>query len=181
MTQVERVYTPHSFLPGFDSDSSRRGVVGRGNVMLLGGARNESTNNIPENAETKLENLTFDSGGSVAQPIKHSGARYSSRNRVISFILLSRILVWQVDAVRMLLFPFVFLGQNPFQAIALAAPPRCCPRKSGRERRVVKDGELPAATLTPNRADFRESWCPFFRLILPDHYCSHGLILYLSA
>ncbi len=61
MTQVEG--THHLFYPGFDSDVSRRGLVGRGTSCSWAAPAGERTNNIPENVETKLENLTFDSDG----------------------------------------------------------------------------------------------------------------------
>jgi hypothetical protein len=59
----------------------------------------------------------------------------------------------------MLAFPFVFLGKNLFEPLRLSC--RC---SVVRKSRLMKDDELLAATVTPKRAHFLESWCPVFGL-----------------
>ncbi len=72
-------------------------------------------------------------------------------------------------------FPFVFLGKNPFEPVCL---PLCSFLIT--ECRVLKDNELLAATVTPKRAHFLESWCSLSHLTLLDRNCFHPLIFYLA-
>ena len=76
----------------------------------------------------------------------------------------------------MLPFPFVFLGKNLFEPLRLS-----CRRLVVHESWVMKDDELFAATVTPKRAHFPETWCPLSCLTLLDRDCIHRLIFYLAA
>jgi len=61
---------------------------------------------------------------------------------------------------------FVFLGKNLFE-------PLCLSLRRFLIHELLKDGELLAATVTPKRAHFLESWCPLSRLTLLDRHCFH--------
>ena len=68
----------------------------------------------------------------------------------------------------MLPFSFVFLGKNLFEPLRLS-----CRRSVVHERRVMKDDELLAATVTPKYAHFLESWCLLLCLTLLDRHGFH--------
>jgi hypothetical protein len=85
-------------------------------------------------------------------------------------------LVWQLDSIRVLPFPFVLLGKNLFQPVRLPLGNRLV-----HEGGIMKHGELLAATVTAKGAHFRESRCPFSGLTLLDCYCLHRLTFYLAA
>ena len=78
------------------------------------------------------------------------------------------LLVRQFDAIRVLSIPFVFLGKNFFEPVCLLL----CRFLVG-ESGVMKDRELLATTVTPERAHLLESWCPLSHLTLLDRHCFH--------
>src|SRR5256885_16797704 len=85
-------------------------------------------------------------------------------------------LVWQLDAIRVLPVPFVFLGKNLFEPSRLSLR-RFLVRHCG----VMKDDELLSATVTPKRTHLLESGCPLSRLTLFERHCFHRLIFYLAV
>ncbi len=88
--------------------------------------------------------------------------------QAISLKTLYRELFRQLDTVRVLPFPLVFLGKNLFEPLRLSLR-RFLIHESG----FMKNDELLAANVTPKCAHFLESWCPLSRLTLLDRHCSH--------
>jgi hypothetical protein len=72
--------------------------------------------------------------------------------------------------------PFVLLGKNPFQPVRLPLGDRFV-----HEGRVMKHGELLAATFTAKDAHFLESRCPLSGLTVLDRHCPHRLTFYPAA
>jgi len=89
------------------------------------------------------------------------------------------VLVRQLDAIRVLPLPFVFLGKNLFEPSRLSLrrfPVRNCG--------VMKDDELLAATVTPKRTHLLEGGCSLPHLTLFERHCLHPfhrLIFYLDV
>ena len=81
---------------------------------------------------------------------------------------LYRELFRQLDTIRVLAFSLVFLSKNLFEPLRLSLR-RCVIH----ERGFMKHDELFAATVTPKRAHFLESWCSLTRLTLLDRHGSH--------
>ena len=89
---------------------------------------------------------------------------------------LAVVLVRQLDAIRVLPLPFVFLGKNLFE------PSRLSLRRVLVHRcRVMKDDKLLAAAVTPQRAHLLERWCLLSRLTLLDRHCFHPLPFYSAV
>ena len=88
--------------------------------------------------------------------------------QAISLKTLYRELFRQLDTVRVLPFPLVFLGKNLFEPLRLSV--RCfLIGESG----VLQDDELFAATVTPKRTHFPEFRCPLSGLTSLDGHCFH--------
>jgi hypothetical protein len=78
------------------------------------------------------------------------------------------MLVRQLDAVRVLPFPFVFLGKHFFEPLRL--PLRLfLVRACG----IMKNEKFLATLVTAKRTHFAESWCRLSRLALFDRHSFH--------
>jgi hypothetical protein len=86
------------------------------------------------------------------------------------------MLIRQLDAIRVLVFPFVFLGKNLFEPERLSRGGSLV-----HQHGIMKHNELLAASITPKRTHLPEMRRSLSRLPLLDRYRFHRLTFYLSA
>jgi hypothetical protein len=115
---------------------------------------------------------------STRSPRSKRAQKSSWCNQAITLIDLysKRLLIRQLDSIRVLPFPFVLLGKSLFEPVRLSLS-GCLVCECG----IMKDDELLTAPVTPKSAHFFEIWCPLSSLTLLDRYCVHRLTFYLAA